>query len=63
MIWAAVIALTVWFLVPINKRMTSLADSVPEEARRSRKRWDTLHRLRIVALMVAMICFLVGGTV
>ena len=62
-IWAAVIALTVWFLVPINKRMTSLADSVPEEARRSRKRWDTLHRLRIVALMVAMICFLVGGTV
>jgi uncharacterized membrane protein len=62
-IWAAVIALTVWFLVPINKRMTRLADSIPEEARRSHKRWDTLHRLRIVALIVAMICFLVGGTV
>ena len=63
MIWAAVIALTVWFLVPINKRMTRLADSIPEEARRSHKRGDALHRLRIVALIVAMTCFLVGGAV
>jgi uncharacterized membrane protein len=62
-IWAAVMALTVCFLVPINTRMTKLADSIPEEMRRSHKRWDTLHRLRIVALALAMICFLLSGVI
>jgi uncharacterized membrane protein len=59
-IWAVVIVLTLLFLVPINNRMTRLADSLPDEARRSHKKWDSLHRLRIAALAVSMICFLVG---
>jgi uncharacterized membrane protein len=62
-IWAAVIVLTLLFLVPINNRLTRLADSLPDEARRSHKKWDRLHRLRIVALAVSMICFLVGRRV
>jgi hypothetical protein len=60
-IWAAVIVLTLIFLVPINNRMATPADSLPDEARRSHKKWDSLHRLRIAALAVSMICFLVGS--
>ena len=59
-IWAAVVVLTLLFLVPINNRMASQVDSLSDEARRSHKKWDSLHRLRIVALAVSMICFVVG---
>lgn len=61
-IWAVVIVLTVLFLVPINNRMARLgADSFPEEARREHKKWDTLHRLRVAALVVAFVCFLLAS--
>jgi uncharacterized membrane protein len=61
-IWLAVIFLTVLFLVPINNRMMQLdAESFPEEAQREHRRWDTLHRLRVAALVVAMICFLLAA--
>ena len=47
------------FLVPINNRMARLSsDSVSETARREHKKWDALHRLRVVAVGVALICFL-----
>lgn len=59
-IWAAVIVLTLLFLVPINNRMIGLEDSLPDEARRNHKKWDTLHRWRIVALAASMVCFLIG---
>jgi uncharacterized membrane protein len=60
-IWLAVILVTVIFLVPINNRMMRLTtDSFSEEARREHKRWDTLHRLRVAALGVAMVCFLLA---
>ena len=62
-IWVAVIVLTLLFLVPINNRMTRLTDSLPDEARRSHKKWDSLHRLRVAALTVSMICFVVGDRV
>jgi uncharacterized membrane protein len=61
-IWAAVILLTILFLVPINNRMARLdSDSLPEEARREHRRWDRLHRLRVVALGVAMVLFLIAS--
>jgi uncharacterized membrane protein len=61
-IWLAVIVLTLLFLVPINNRMMQLdAKSFPEEAQREHKRWDTLHRLRVIALVVAMVCFLLAA--
>jgi uncharacterized membrane protein len=60
-IWAAVILLTILFLVPINNRMARLdSDSLPEQARQEHRRWDTLHRLRVVALGAAMVLFLVA---
>jgi uncharacterized membrane protein len=60
-IWAAVIVLTLIFLVPINNKMIKLVDSLSDEARRNHRKWDALHRFRIAALVVSMICFLVGG--
>jgi Domain of unknown function (DUF1772) len=61
-IWIAVILFTVLFLVPINNRMARLgSDSFPEQARREHKKWDTLHRLRVAAVGVALICFLVAA--
>lgn len=61
-IWAAVILLSVLVLVPINNRMMQLgSDSFPQAAQRQHGRWDTLHRWRVVALCVAMVCFLVGS--
>jgi uncharacterized membrane protein len=61
-IWAVVILVTVLFLVPINNRMARLdSDSFPEEARREHKKWDTLHRLRVAALVIALVCFLLAS--
>ena len=60
-IWAAVIVLTLMFLVPINNRIAN-ADSGAFTAvlRREHTRWDILHRERVLALSAAMICMLVG---
>jgi uncharacterized membrane protein len=61
-IWIVVIVLTVLFLVPINNRMMLLdAASFPEEAKREHRRWTALHHLRVAALVVAMVCFLLAA--
>jgi uncharacterized membrane protein len=58
-IWAAVIVLTLIFLVPINNRMAKLDEAAwTTEDRRQHKHWDRLHRARIVALGGAMVCML-----
>ncbi|MGD0893222.1 MAG: DUF1772 domain-containing protein [Terracidiphilus sp.] len=60
-IWVAVIILTLLFLVPINNRLARVdTGSISEAARREHRKWDTLHRLRIVALGASLVCFLVG---
>ncbi len=60
-IWAAVIVLTLMFLVPINNRMAQLdSGSWSDEARQQHDRWDRLHRIRVVALGTAMVCFLLA---
>jgi uncharacterized membrane protein len=60
-IWAVVIILTILFLVPINNRMMQLdAGAFPEQAMRAHDRWDTLHRIRVLALMTSMVCFLLA---
>jgi uncharacterized membrane protein len=60
-VWAAVIILTIIFLVPINNRISQL-DSLafPADAQREHQKWDRLHRLRVVALAMAMVCCLVA---
>jgi len=60
-IWAVVIVLSIIFLVPINNRMTQLgSDEFPDNAQREHQKWERLHRIRVVALIVAMVCCLVA---
>jgi uncharacterized membrane protein len=60
-IWIAVILLTILFLVPINNRMARLAQGpLAEQSRQEHNRWETLHRIRILALTVSLICFLLA---
>ena len=60
-IWVAVIAYTLLSLVPINNRLARMdADAFTETARREHRKWDTLHRVRVAALAVAMVIFLIG---
>jgi len=60
-LWLAVILLTLLFLVPINNRMMRLdAESFPEAAQQEHHRWDALHRLRVLALGIAMVFFLLA---
>ncbi|HEX4165445.1 MAG TPA: DUF1772 domain-containing protein [Bryobacteraceae bacterium] len=55
-IWTAVIICTVLFLVPINNRIASLQPPFfPALWKQDHKRWDTLHRWRILLLTVAMV--------
>jgi uncharacterized membrane protein len=61
-IWASVILLTILFLVPINNRMARLtAETISNEELRDHRKWDALHRLRVVALRGAMVCFLLAS--
>ena|SRR5579871_309478 len=56
-LWIAVILYTVTALVPINNRIAALSTaSLPTQWRSEHKKWDTLHRFRILALITAMIC-------
>jgi hypothetical protein len=50
-IWVAVILYTVTTLVPINNRIVALST----QWRTEHKKWDTLHRWRILLLTIAMI--------
>jgi uncharacterized membrane protein len=58
-IWIAVILYTVTTLVPINNRIAAMSTSplpLPTAWLRDHKKWDTLHRFRILAILIAMIC-------
>ncbi len=60
-IWAAVIVLTLIFLVPINNRLARPAPNLSVDmAHREHMRWDARHRARVIALGAAFILLLVG---
>ena len=60
-IWIVVILLTVMLLVPINNRVAAMTPEVfAESGKMEHKKWDTMHRWRVVALTVAMVCLLEG---
>ncbi len=60
-IWAAVIVLTLIFLVPINNRLARQDTGLSrDQAHHQHQRWDTLHRARVVALSAAFVLLLVG---
>jgi hypothetical protein len=56
-----VIIHTLLVLVPINNRMIQLdSDAFSAEAQRKHMKWDSLHRLRVAALVASMVCCLVA---
>lgn len=60
-IWVAIIIYTVSTLVPINNRIAGLAIvALPVGWRQEHKKWDTLHRRRILFLITAMVCLVYG---
>ncbi|MGA7106200.1 MAG: DUF1772 domain-containing protein [Terracidiphilus sp.] len=57
-IWMVVIVLTLLFLVPLNNRLVALdPGDWTEETWRAHGKWDARHRLRIAALVTALVCF------
>lgn len=55
-IWVSTIVLSVSALVPINNRIASLDQAAPAPGwERDHKRWDALHRVRILLLMLALL--------
>jgi uncharacterized membrane protein len=60
-IWAAVIILTILFLVPINNRLARVdPDAAVEPALKEHGQWDAMHRFRVATLTAAMVCFLMA---
>jgi uncharacterized membrane protein len=58
-VWIATIVFTVILLVPINNQVAS---SEPDSKawREDLRRWDLLHRWRILFLIAAMVCLIAG---
>lgn len=60
-LWLAAIILSVTVLVPINNRMIRLdASSSAEASLREHRRWELLHRGRVMVLVASMVCFLLA---
>jgi uncharacterized membrane protein len=60
-IWVAVIVLTLIFLVPINNRLARQDSAMSnDDAHREHKRWDAMHRIRVVALGAAFLLLLIA---
>jgi uncharacterized membrane protein len=60
-LWAATIVFTIAALVPINNRIAQLDPEDPYEGwSTDRVRWDRLHRIRVVLLIVSVL-LLLGG--
>ncbi|HEX4020438.1 MAG TPA: DUF1772 domain-containing protein [Acidobacteriaceae bacterium] len=60
-LWIAIILYTVTTLVPINNRVTAWQpDALPAGWHQAHKKWDTLHRWRILLLILAFVCLICG---
>jgi hypothetical protein len=60
-LWALIIVWTLLVLVPINNRIARLNPQSPYAGcRDDRVRWDRLHRIRVVLLVIAVFMFLTG---
>ncbi len=60
-LWIAIVIYTLLTLLPINNRIAALENGpLPAGWRQEHKKWDTLHRWRILFLVVAMVFVLHG---
>ena len=59
LIWAGVIVFTIGMLVPINNRIASLKTAALAPGwKQDHKKWDSLHRIRILLLAVAVLALI-----
>jgi uncharacterized membrane protein len=55
-IWTGAIIFSIGMLVPINNRIASLNTAAPAPGwERDHRRWDALHRIRILLLLIALL--------
>lgn len=55
-LWVAAIVLSISTLVPINNRIASLSTAAPAPGwERDHRKWDALHRVRILLLVLAVL--------
>jgi hypothetical protein len=55
-LWVGAIVLSISALAPINNRIASLNTAAPAPGwERDHRRWDNLHRVRILLLMLALL--------
>ena len=55
-LWVGAIVLSISVLVPINNRIASLNTAAPAPGwERDHRKWDVLHRVRILLLVVAVL--------
>jgi uncharacterized membrane protein len=60
-LWAATVVFTIAMLVPINNRIAKLNPEQPYPTwLQDRARWDHLHRIRVVLLIIALLLLLTG---
>ncbi len=61
LLWAAVIVCTLSLLVPLNNRLASMnTGGMLAEWKQISRKWDTLHRFRVVLLTLAVALFYHG---
>jgi uncharacterized membrane protein len=61
LIWVSVIVYTVSMLVPINNRIASLSSSAPASFwKPDHRKWDSLHRVRVLLLGIALLVLTYG---
>ncbi len=60
-LWALTIIATILFMVPINNRIAAIQTSgIYSGWLNDRKRWDTLHRIRVAILVAAFALLLIA---
>jgi anthrone oxygenase-like protein len=59
-LWLIAIVSSIIWLVPINNRIASGTTQSPSLWLADRKRWDLLHRWRVLLLSIAAACLVVG---
>ncbi len=59
-LWAIAILFSITMLVPINNRIASAGAGSAPSVMIEHHRWDMLHRWRVVLLVIAAACLLLG---
>lgn len=60
-LWAVSIVYTLIFPFPLNNRIIRWdLEALPSDWLDQRRRWDSYHRFRVVILLIALLCLILG---